>query len=212
MNRPVDILPNVPSTLQFYFPGHSARITLLPGFHCSPKSQPTETTMLKDILRFATLTVLFSCGTLLAQNGASPSAGNPPSSEPAQTRQEPCWRQAGISRTVMEEHRSIETDAHSQVASVCENSSLTPQQKQQQVREIRQQVQQKMDALITPEQQSALHSCQQQRAGNGSPNGGHHQGGAGPCGNFAAAQGRQGSSNGRAAGSNPQPPAAAPQN
>jgi len=156
MNRPVDILPNVPSTLQFYFPGHSARITLLPGFHCSPKSQPTETTMLKDILRFATLTVLFSCGTLLAQNGAPPSAGNPPWSEPAQTRQEPCWRQAGISRTVMEEHRSIETDAHSQVAGVCGNSSLTPQEKQQQVGEIRQQARQKMDALITPEQQSAL--------------------------------------------------------
>ncbi len=212
MNPPVDILPNAPSTLQFYFPGHSARITLASRVLYSPKSEPTETTMLKDILRFAVVTVLFSCGPLLAQNGAPPSAGNPPSSAPAQTRQEPCWRQAGISRTVMEEHHSIEADAHSQVASVCENSSLTPQQKQQQVREIRQQAQQKMDALITPEQQSALHSCQQQRAANGSPNGGHHHGGAGPCGNFAGAQERQGPSNGRAAGSNAQPPATAPQN
>ncbi|MGA2018983.1 MAG: hypothetical protein ABSH02_00215 [Candidatus Sulfotelmatobacter sp.] len=167
--------------------------------------------MLKDILRFAVVTVLFSCGTLLAQNGAPPSAGNPPSSAPGQTRQEPCWRQAGISRTVMEEHRSIETDAHSQLASVCENSSLTPQEKQHQVREIRQQAQQKIDALITPEQQSALHSCQQQRAA-GSANGGHHHGGAGPCGNFAASQERQGPSNGKASGSNPQPPADAPQN
>jgi hypothetical protein len=111
----------------------------------------------------------------------------------------------------MEEHRSIETDAHSQLASVCENSSLTPQEKQHQVREIRQQAQQKIDALITPEQQSALHSCQQQRAA-GSANGGHHHGGAGPCGNFAASQERQGPSNGKASGSNPQPPADAPQN
>jgi hypothetical protein len=205
--RPGGHPSGAPSTLQFYFPGHSAGITLLLGFHYGPKPAPTEATMLKDILRFAMLSVLFSCGSLLAQNGAPSPAGNPP-----QTRQEPCWRQAGISRTVMEEHRSIETDAHSQVASVCENSSLTPQQKQQQVREIRQQALQKLDALITPEQQSALHSCQQQRAANGSPNGGHHQGGAGPCGNFAVAQGRQGSSNGRVAGSNPEPPAADPQN
>jgi hypothetical protein len=112
----------------------------------------------------------------------------------------------------MEQHRSIEMDAHSQVASVCENSSLTPQQKQQQVKEIRQQAQQKLDALLTPEQQGTLHACQQQRAANGAPNGGHRPGGAAPCGNFGGSQGRQNPSNGSAPGSNPQPPANPPQN
>lgn len=167
--------------------------------------------MLRDVLRFTMLALVFSAGLLLAQNGAPPSASNPPSSTTQRTRQEPCWQQAGVSRSVMEQHRSIEMDAHSQVASVCGNSSLTPQQKQQQVREIRQQAQQKMDALITSEQQSALHSCQ--HAANGS-NGSRRPDGAGPCGNFAASQGRQGPSNGRAAGSNPQPPTSdsAPQN
>ncbi|HEV3306330.1 MAG TPA: hypothetical protein VGZ91_07810 [Candidatus Sulfotelmatobacter sp.] len=163
--------------------------------------------MLKNLLRSGMLTLLFFPEPLLAQNSAPPSS--PPS---AQTHQEPCWKQAGISRSVMEQHHSIEIDAHSQVASVCGNASLTPQQKQQQVREIRQQAQEKKDALVTPEQKSALHSCQQQRGMNGSQNGGHHPGGAGPCGNFAAAQGRQGPSNGRAPGSNPQPPADTPQN
>jgi len=166
----------------------------------------------KRVLRFAVVTVLFSCSLLLAQNSAPPSGGNPAPPTGGRSRPEPCWQQAGISRTVVEEHHSIEMDAHSQIATVCENSSLTPQQKQQQVREIRQQAQQKVDALITPEQQSALHSCQQQRTGNGSSNGGHRPGGAGPCGNFAAAQGRQGSSNGKATGSNPHPPEGGPQN
>lgn len=166
--------------------------------------------MPNKILQFAILTLLFSAEAMWAQN-APPPGSNPPSSTSAQTRQEPCWRQAGITQSVMEQHRSIEMDAHSQVASVCENSSLTPQQKQQQVKEIRQQAQQKLDALLTPEQQGTLHSCQQQRAANGSPNGGHRPGGAGPCGNFGGSQGRQNPSNGSAGGSNPQPPANAPQ-
>lgn len=167
--------------------------------------------MPNKILRVVILTFALSAAPLLAQNGTAPSTGNPPqSTPPAPTRQEPCWRQAGITRPVMEQRHSIEMEVHSQVASVCENSSLTPQQKQQQVREIRQQAQQKMDALITPEQQGTLHACQPQR-GSGAPNGGHHPGGAGPCGNFATSQGRQGASNGRTGG-DPQPPADAPQN
>jgi len=169
---------------------------------------PLEMMMPTKILRFVFLTLLCLTVPLWAQNGAPPSTGNPP---PA-ARQAPCWQQAGLTRSVMEQHRSIETDAHSQVASVCENSSLTPQQKQQQVKEIRHQAQEKMDALITPEQRVALHSCQQQRAANGSGNGSHRPTGGGPCGNFASSQGRQGASNGKAAGSNPQPPADTPQN
>lgn len=162
-------------------------------------------------LRFATVTVLFPCSLLLAQNSAPPSGGNSSASAAGRNRPEPCWQQVGISRTVMKEHHSIEMDAHSQIASVCENSSLTEQQKQKQVREIRQQAQQKVDASITSEQQSGLHSCQQQRIGNGSPNGGHRPRGTGPCGNFAA-QRRQGSSNGKSPESSPQASQDGPQN
>jgi len=159
--------------------------------------------MTKNVLRFSIVSLLFSAGFVFAQNSAPPSA---------RPRQEPCWKQAGISPSVMEQHHAIELDRRSQVETVCQNSSLTPQQKQQQVREIRQQAQQKMDALITPEQQSTLHACQQQRGMNGSSNGGQHPGGAMPCGNFGSSQGRQGPSNGRAPGSNPQPATDVPQN
>jgi len=108
----------------------------------------------------------------------------------------------------MEEHRSIETDAHSQVASVCENSSLTPQQKQQQVREIRQQVQQKMDALITPSSRALciLASSREPEMVTKWRTSSRRRG---TVREFRGSAGRQGSSNGRAAGSNPQPPAAA---
>lgn len=139
------------------------------------------------------LTLLFSVSASLAQTSAPPSGSSPSG------RQTPCWRQAGLSRSQMEQHQSIQRDAHAQVASVCENSSLTPQQKQQQVREIREQAQQKMDALLTAEQRTALHSCQHQHGTDGAQNGMHHSG-AGPCGNFASQQGRQG----QAGGSTPQ--------
>jgi Spy/CpxP family protein refolding chaperone len=152
--------------------------------------------MAKKFLQFALLSVIFSTAALFAQSEAPPSA--PPS------RQEPCWRQAGISQSVMEQRHGIERDTHSQVAAVCENSSLTPQQKQQQAREVREQGQQKMDALVTPQQLSTLHACQQQR-GTYHPNNGGHPGGPGPCGNFAASQGRQGPSNGNSGGAPEQP-------
>jgi len=157
-----------------------------------------------NVLRFAMATVLFSAAALSAQSGAPPSSGNPPPSPPPRSRQEPCWLQAGISRSVVEQRQTMEREARSEVEAVCENSSLTPQQKQQQVREIRRQTQEKMEALITPEQQTALHACQQQR-GNRAANEGHHPGGAGPCGNYAASQGRQGPTNGNTGG-NPQTP------
>jgi hypothetical protein len=196
------------------------------GLHCYKipllLEAATETTMVKNSGRLAVVILLFSAGLVAGQNGA------PPSSTP---RQEPCWKQAGISQSVMEQRRGIERDAHSQVESVCQNSSLTPQQKQEQVREIRQQAEQKLDALITSEQQSSLHACQQQRGMNGSShpgssqpgssqpgssqpgssnsgssNSGYRRNGAGPCGNLGSPQGRQGPSSGP-----PQQPENSPQ-
>jgi hypothetical protein len=167
------------------------------------KSFPLEVTMMrKNVLRLTLVSFLLSTAALYAQSEA-PASPNPQMTP--RSGQEPCWRQAGISQPVMEQRHTIERDTHSQVASVCENSSLTPQQKRQQAREIREQAQQKMDALITPQQLSTLHACQQQRGTYHEHNEGNHAGGAGPCGNFAASQGRQGSSNGNSGG-NPQSP------
>jgi Spy/CpxP family protein refolding chaperone len=148
---------------------------------------------------FAIAVFLFSAAALVAQSSGAPS-GNSPAMQSG--HQEPCWKQAGITRSVMEQHQQIEHDAHSQVASVCEDSSLTPQQKQEKARQIRQQADEKINAIITPEQMSSLHACQQQRRGGNGGNMGHH--GGNPCGNFGG-QGRQGTENGNSGGTPQQP-------
>lgn len=153
--------------------------------------------MIQRISRLAVV-IIFSAVALWAQN--TPPSGNSPSSPPS-ARQEPCWKQAGITRPVIEQHVQIERDAHSQIATVCEDSSLTPQQKQEQVKQIRQQAEEKTNALIPAEQLNALRACRQQRhAGNTV-----HRAGPGPCGNFASQPGRQGNTNGNVSG-NPQQP------
>ena len=83
------------------------------------------------ILRIVMLTLLYSAGPLLAQNGAPPSTGNPPSSAtpPARSRQEPCWQQAGISRSVMEQHHSIEMDAH--ISAGAKIDRITPRKRRE---------------------------------------------------------------------------------
>jgi len=139
----------------------------------------------------------------------SAQSGNPPASPvpPPRAHQEPCWRQAGLDRSVMEQRRSIELEAHSQVKAVCENSSLTPPQKHQQIREIRQAAKQKSDALITADQRSALQSCQQART-EYRAEGAHH--GGDPCGGHEADSGpvsaEPGGPAGKAGGSSPQAP------
>jgi hypothetical protein len=78
-------------------------------------------------------------------------------------RQMPCWQQAGIPKGALERHAAIEREARSQMANVCSNTSLTPQAKRQQLREIRQQAKQRMEALATPGQRQAFFSCRQER-------------------------------------------------
>lgn len=85
-------------------------------------------------------------------------------------------QQAGIEKSVMEQIHSIAHDAHSAIENVCSNTSLTPQQKQQQVREIREKAMQKREGLLTADQQKALMACQQARSGNHPGGGGPHEG------------------------------------
>ncbi len=132
---------------------------------------------MNKIVRFtiAMLSVVFLATLVVAQNGA-----------PAGASQEPCWKQAGINKSVMEQRHAIERDIHSQIEAVCQNSSLPLHEKQRQAREIRHAGQQKLDALITPEQQTTLRACQQQRGNHA--NDGRHPGGGGPCGNMGGAE------------------------
>jgi len=143
--------------------------------------------------------VFFICaGTLLGQsvppNSTQPSQGWPG----RRGGQASCLQQAGIEKSVMEQIHSIRRDARSQVESVCSNSSLTPQRKQQQVSEIKEQAMRKREGLITPDQEKALTACQQARGGNHANAGGPHEGLGGGCGEFSRNGSRPGGSANRA--------------
>jgi len=90
-----------------------------------------------------------------------------PSSTPGTTttpqRRQPCWQQAGITRSAMQQRKAIGEKTRSQVESVCNDSALSPQQKQEQIRRIHQQARVQLDAVMSPEQQRALKSCRMER-------------------------------------------------
>jgi hypothetical protein len=100
--------------------------------------------------------------------------------------QEPCWQEAGISKSVMQERRNLEQSTRAEIQSICANSSLTPQQRREQIRAIHERTRQQVEALVSPQQRDALKACQQARSGAHPGAGGFHGGGGGrgegPCG------------------------------
>lgn len=94
----------------------------------------------------------------------------------------PCFQKAGIDKSVMEQLSSIQRESHSQIQNVCSDTSLTAQQKHRQVRQIHQQTRQKIEGLITPEQEKALMACRQQQRGGNHPSGQLGMGGG--CGEW----------------------------
>ena len=112
-----------------------------------------------------------------------------PSTAPGTTKRprlEPCWEVAGVSKSAIQERRAVAQQARQQVEVVCANSSLSIQQKRQQIQRIHRQERQQMEAIITPAQEAAIRSCQAGR--NGGHSGGGHVGGGhgGPCGEMSA--------------------------
>ena len=103
----------------------------------------------------------------------------------AKVRQEPCWQQVGISESAKQQRETIANDRRSQVEAVCADTSLTPQQKQQKIHQIRQDAKQKIDAVISPEQEEQLQACQKERAG-GRPSAPAAQHAGGPCGELTS--------------------------
>ncbi len=111
-----------------------------------------------------------------------------PSTAPGTTlkhpRVEPCWEVAGVSKSAVQQRRVIAGQARREVEAVCANSSLSIQQKRQQIQQIHRRERQEIDAIITRAQQADMRSCQEQR--NGGHGGGHVGGGhGGPCGEMS---------------------------
>jgi len=128
--------------------------------------------------------VILLCAAPLVAQDAPPANSSPAPTRPArQGNVAPCWQQAGVQKSVIEQLWSIQRETHSQVESVCSNTSLTPQQKHQQVKEIRQQAHQKIESLISPDQQKALTACREER-GESHPGAGGFAGAGGGCGEW----------------------------
>jgi len=128
-------------------------------------------------------------GSVLLASAQQPVPSAPPLRPPGspigiKVKQEPCWQEAGVSKATMEQRRSIEQGVRSQVSAVCADPSLTTQQRNEKIREIHQQAHQQLEALITPQQQQAMKTCQQSRphSGGGAVHVGHVGSGTGPCG------------------------------
>ncbi len=102
-------------------------------------------------------------------------------------RQEPCWQVAGVSKSAIQQRQTIARQARQEVEAVCANSSLSIQQKRQQIQQIHQRQRQAIEAIITAEQQEAMRSCQVERNAGHSSGGHVGAGGGGPCGEMPVA-------------------------
>jgi len=106
----------------------------------------------------------------------------PPGTIQKAPKQEPCWETAGVTKAALQQRRALSRQARQEIEAVCANSSLSIQQKRQEIQQIHQRERQEVDAIITPTQQEAMRSCEEQR--HGVHSGGGHAGGGrgGPCG------------------------------
>jgi hypothetical protein len=92
----------------------------------------------------------------------------------------------------MEQRRVVQQRVRSEIEAVCGDATLTPQRRQQKMRQIHEQSKHELDALVSPQQMESLKSCQVSRnhggghAGGGNPGiGGAH----GPCGELPSKSG-----------------------
>src|SRR5271167_4456324 len=100
---------------------------------------------------------------------AAPHSGPTGVKGPASQKIEPCWEQARISKSVIEQRKSIQESTRSQVQAVCNETNLTEQQEREQIRQIRRAAREKVNAMISPAEREQLEACQRARYAS-SPN------------------------------------------
>jgi hypothetical protein len=122
----------------------------------------------------ASLALIFPAASLAQSTSKSTPGGT---TRPGQTRQEPCWQQAGIPSSVVQQQREIAQNTRSQVEAVCSNSSLNAQQKNEQIHQIRAEAHQKMEGLVSAQQMETLEKCRAARGHSA-----RHASSGNPCG------------------------------
>ncbi len=122
---------------------------------------------------------LFALALVRAQHPNVPAAvpqGGPTqvNGRPVSQKPEPCWEEAGISKGVIEQRKSIQENTRSQIQAVCSEPNLSEQQKHEKIREIRQAAHDKVNAMISPAERQKLEACHR---GRGNHTGGMQAGG-----------------------------------
>jgi hypothetical protein len=103
-------------------------------------------------------------GQVRVAGGQAPLAGQTRPGQVAHPQQEPCWKQVGISSAAIDEQKSIRRESRAQIEAVCQDLSLSEQQKKAKIHEIRAAEDDRLNALIPAEQRQRLKQCQQARA------------------------------------------------
>jgi hypothetical protein len=114
----------------------------------------------------------------------------PPSARSARMeRKPPCWREAGIAPATMNQRWQIEDSAKGKIRAVCSDSSLAPDKKHEQIRQINEQTEQEIANIIPAKQFEAFKTCQAERdRENTKRPGGIAPKQLGPCGGVIPAQ------------------------
>jgi len=115
-------------------------------------------------------------------------------------RREPCWKQAGIPQSVIQQHKSIEQTTRSQIEAVCSDTSLTPEQRHEKAHQIREQARQRQDAMLSASQRSSFQSCRSQRGEGGTPG----LGGENLCGGTSSTRGMRPAKTGNGTSTTPE--------
>jgi len=122
---------------------------------------------------FILITLPLLCITAsLAQSSYPPQA---PGAGRRPHQQQPCWQQAGIPRSTVQQYREITANAHHEIESVCSDSAIPAAEKRQKIQQIRQQTRSQVESLVSAQQLQAFDSCRASRSH------GHAAHGENPC-------------------------------
>ena len=117
---------------------------------------------------------------------APPTVGGGKAGAPAKG-ESACFQKAGVPDSVWQRVHAIRQSTHQQVATICQNPSLTPEQRHQQIKQTHEQAKRQIDALLTPQQLEGIKACRDERRAErtaGGKVGGGKAGGGGqgdPC-------------------------------
>jgi hypothetical protein len=114
-----------------------------------------------QVLSCAALMLIFLTPAFLIAQQGPPGGGTPqsPSLGPGRGEGPACLAKVGVSKSEMEQMKSIHMQTRQRLVSVCENTALSADQKQQQLRQEQQKEKSQIMALFTPQQQALVKQC-----------------------------------------------------